>query len=766
MEMKSKEEIRDLVAEMLPEEKAALCSGADDWNTVAIDRLGIEACRVSDGPHGLRMPETDPEKIPDNHNMQAVSFPAECLSAASFDRKLLRQIGETLGKECQARGVQVLLGPGVNIKRSPLCGRNFEYFSEDPLLAGEMASAYVQGIQSEGVGACMKHYLANSQETRRTTISSEVDERTLREIYLPAFERTVKKAQPWAVMASYNRINGTYATENREYLTDVLRYEWGFDGCVMSDWGATHNRVKAVEAGCDLTMPSAKKTNAEIVEAMESGELEEILVNEACVDVLNMAQRGLSAKRGGKFDYEKDHNFCRRAAEESAVLLKNEDGVLPLERDKSAAFIGKFAVAPRYQGGGSSCINTKTVTSVMDLAEGMEHITYAPGYDGIYPDEKLIAEAEAAAKEADVAVIFAGLPANMETEGIDREHMCMPESHNALIAAVAKVQPNTVVVLYNGSPVEMPWADSVKGILEMYLPGEAVGEATMDLLYGDANPSGRLPETFPKRLEDNPSYLFYGGSRNKVEYREGVFVGYRYYESKKMDVLFPFGHGLSYTTFACSNLKLDREEMIPGELLTVTVDVTNTGDRAGKDVVQLYVAVKECEVPRPVKELRGFEKILLAPGETKTVTFTLDKRDFSYWNDEAHCFHMPEGVYEIQIGASAHEVLLSQEIRAKEEPLNLKITYDMTSLIGDVVKKPSGAAFLDSHLEEMVQGVIASGIAADTVGEMPDLSTMDHAQLSAMTKGMYGQTLSTLQMFLPGVQDFEWAQLLSQLNEE
>ena len=393
MEMKSKEEIRDLVAEMLPEEKAALCSGADDWNTVAIDRLGIEACRVSDGPHGLRMPETDPEKIPDNHNMQAVSFPAECLSAASFDRKLLRQIGETLGKECQARGVQVLLGPGVNIKRSPLCARNFEYFSEDPLLAGEMASAYVQGIQSEGVGACMKHYLANSQETRRTTISSEVDERTLREIYLPAFERTVKKAQPWAVMASYNRINGTYATENREYLTDVLRYEWGFDGCVMSDWGATHNRVKAVEAGCDLTMPSAKKTNAEIVEAMESGELEEILVNEACVNVLNMAQRGLSAKRGGKFDYEKDHNFCRRAAEESAVLLKNEDGVLPLERDKSAAFIGKFAVAPRYQGGGSSCINTKTVTSVMDLAEGMEHITYAPGYDGIYPNEKLIAEA-------------------------------------------------------------------------------------------------------------------------------------------------------------------------------------------------------------------------------------------------------------------------------------------------------------------------------------------------------------------------------------
>ena len=766
MEIKSKEEIRYLVADMLPEEKAALCSGADDWNTTTIERLGVEACRVSDGPHGLRMPETDPEKIPDNHNMQAVSFPAECLSAASFDRELLRQIGETLGKECQARGVQVLLGPGVNIKRSPLCGRNFEYFSEDPMLAGEMASAYVQGIQSEGVGACMKHYLANSQETRRTTISSEVDERTLREIYLPAFERTVKKAQPWAVMASYNRINGIFATEHREYLTDVLRYEWGFDGCVMSDWGATHNRVKAVAAGCDLTMPGANKTDGEIVEAMERDELEEVLVDEACVNVLTMVQRGLSAKRGGNFDYEKDHEFCRRAAAESAVLLKNENDVLPLTKDAKIAFIGKFAEEPRYQGGGSSCINTKTVTSVMDLAESMTNITYAPGYDGIYPDEKLITEAVAAAKEADVAVVFAGLPAHMETEGIDREHMSMPESHNALIAAVAKDQPKTVVVLYNGSPVEMPWADSVQGILEMYLPGEAAGEATMDLLYGDVNPSGRLPETFPKRLEDNPSYLFYGGSRNKVEYREGVFVGYRYYESKKTDVLFPFGHGLSYTTFSCNNLKLDREEMNPEELLTVTVDVTNTGERAGKDVVQLYVAVKDCEIPRPVKELRGFEKILLAPGETKTLTFTLDKRDFSYWNDEAHCFHMPEGVYEIQIGASAHEVLLAQEIRAKEEPLDLKITYDMTSLIGDVVKKPAGAAFLDSHLEEMVQGVIASGIAADTVGQMPDLTTMDHAQLSAMTRGMYGQTLSTLQMFLPGVQDFEWAQLLSRLNEE
>ena len=768
MKIRSEEEIRGLVAQMTLEEKASLCSGADDWNTTTIRRLGIDPCRLSDGPHGLRMPETDPEVIARTreHDMQSVSFPAECLSAASFDRTLLREIGRALGEECQARGVQVLLGPGLNIKRSPLCGRNFEYFSEDPLLAGEMGSAYVQGLQSRGVGACAKHYLANSQETRRTTSSSEVDERTLREIYMPAFERVVKDAKPWAIMASYNKINGTYATENRECLTGVLRGEWGFDGCVMSDWGATHNRVKAVAAGCDLTMPSATKTDHEIVEAVKSGALPEALVDEACVHVLTMASRGLEGKGGGTFDYDRDHAFCRRAAAESAVLLKNEDGVLPLDRKQEAVFIGDFAAHPRFQGGGSSHIHTRTATSAMDIAQAMEHVAFVSGYKGVEPDENLIAEAVEAAKTAKTAVIFAGLPNAMETEGIDRTHMCLPESHNALITAVAAVQPNTVVVLYNGSPVEMPWADDVKGILEMYLPGDAAGEATVDLLFGDANPSGCLPESFPKRLEDNPSYLFYIGSKNKVEYREGVYVGYRYYESKKLDVLFPFGHGLSYTDFAYSNLTVDRDVMNHEDTLTVTVDVTNTGARAGKEVVQLYVAVKDCEVPRPVKELRGFDKIALAPGETKTVTFMLDKRAFSYWNDEAHCFHMPEGTYEIQIGASAHKVLLAREIRAEEEPLDLKIVYEMTTLIGDVVKHPVGAKFLEDHIEDIARGVVASGIAAHVTGEELDLTSLSKEQLMGMTKGMYGQTLSVLQMFLPGVQDFEWAQLLSRLNEE
>ena len=618
-------DINAIISKMTLEEKARLCSGASEFTTEEIERLEIPAITMSDGPHGLRK-----EKADGDGGIPAVSFPAECAMASSFDRELVREIGRALGAQWQAADSQIILGPGVNIKRSPLCGRNFEYFSEDPLLSGEMGTAYVQGVQSQGVGTCVKHFLANSQESFRKTSSSEVDERTLREIYMPAFERVVKQAKPWSVMSSYNKINGTFATENREFLTDVLRKEWGFDGCVISDWCATHNRAAAVAAGTDLTMPGERQTDEKIVQAVQAGFMPEVLVDEACRNILQLVFRAAENRKGGAIDYEQGHEVCRKAAAESAVLLKNEGNLLPLCPEQKILFVGEFAAAPRYQGGGSSHVNTMNVTSAMKAVNRIPgvQVKFCQGCEGEHSDARLLEEAISGAQKADVVVVFAGLCASAETEGIDRRTMAMPESHNTLIRAVAAVQPNTVVVLHNGSPVEMPWVDDVKATLELYLGGEAVGEATVDLLFGRTNPSGRLAETFPKRLEDNPSYLFYIGTSNAVEYREGIYVGYRYYESKKMDVLFPFGHGLSYTDFQYSNLRVDRDIMHAEDTLKVAVDVTNAGDCFGKEVVQLYVAAEQCAILRPVKELRGFEKVALEPGETKTVEFTLSKRVF------------------------------------------------------------------------------------------------------------------------------------------
>lgn len=772
----NRERVKELVSKLTLEEKASLCSGATDWLTTAIERLDIPAGQMNDGPHGLRMPYEDEGKKGDR---PSVSLPAECAAAASFDRDLLYRIGEALGRECQARDVQMILGPGVNIKRSPLCGRNFEYLSEDPLLAGELGAAYVNGVQSQGVGACVKHFLANSQETRRMMSSSEVDERTMREIYMPAFETVVKKAEPWSIMASYNKINGTYATESRDYLTDVLRGEWGFDGMVVSDWGATHDRVKAVAAGCDLTMPGATNTDKEIVEAVKGGVLPEFLLDTAAENVIFFALRGNEAKKGGTFDFEADHETCVRAAKECAVLLKNDGDVLPIRAGQTVAFIGEFAKEPRFQGGGSSHIVTEHAVSPWDAAracgghgagsdtaaEGACTLTYARGYDGIAVNEELQAEAVETARRADVAVVFVGLPNMMETEGIDRTHMALPDSHNALVSAVAEAQPNTVVVLFNGSPVEMPWVNEVPSILEMYLPGEGVGEAVNGILSGDVNPSGHLPETFPLKLEDNPSYLYYIGNKKKVEYREGSFVGYRHYASKKQEVLFPFGHGLSYTTFSYDNLVVDKESFGADDEVKVSVDVKNTGAVAGKAVVQIYVGVKAVpDNPRPVRVLAEFAKVALEPGETRTVEFTLGKRAFAYWNEEAKCYHLAGGTYEVQVGLSAGEIVLAKEIVAEEEPLDIKIVYDMMSLVGDMVKHPAGKEFFESHMDDIIDGVIASGIAAHVAGDA--IENMPREQMRGMATGMYGQPIQTLCMFLPNVQDFEWVQLINRLNEE
>lgn len=582
--------IKELVSKMTLEEKASLCSGLDFWHTKGVERLGIPSEMVSDGPHGLRKQDDKADHLGINDSIQAVCFPAGCATASSFNRELVTKLGETLGEECQAENVSAILGPAMNIKRSPLCGRNFEYYSEDPLVSTEMAGALVHGVQSKHIGTSPKHFMANNQEYHRLTSSSEMDERTMREIYLASFEGMVKKEKPWTIMNAYNKLNGTYLCENKEMLTDVLRREWGFDGYVMTDWGAMNDRVEALKAGCNLEMPSCEgATDAEIVAAVQDGTLDESVLDKSCEEYLNVIFKYEENRdKNAVFQHEKDHETAREIEEECIVLLKNEDALLPLSADKKVAFIGKYAEKPRYQGGGSSHINSFKTESAMDAVEFLatvkkENITFAKGFDDVEDkvDEALAAKAVEAAANADVAVIFAGLPDSFESEGYDRKHLGMPNCQNALIEAVAEAQPNTIVVLHNGAPVEMPWLGKVKAVLEAYLGGQAVGGAVVNVLYGNANPSGRLAETFPLRIQDTPCYLNYGGEHDKSVYSEGIFVGYRYYTSKEMEVLFPFGYGLSYTTFSYGNLTVDKKEFKESEKLLVSVDVTNTGACTG-----------------------------------------------------------------------------------------------------------------------------------------------------------------------------------------
>ena len=536
-EKMEREKITELISKMTLEEKAGLCSGADFWHTKGIERLGIPSVMVSDGPHGLRKQEDEADHLGINDSIKAVCFPAGCATASSFDRNLLEELGEIIGNECQAENISTILGPAMNIKRSPLCGRNFEYYSEDPLVSSEMASAFVRGVQSKSVGTSPKHFMANNQEYHRMTSSSEMDERTMREIYLASFENMVKKEKPWTIMNSYNKLNGTYLCENKEMLSDILRDEWGFDGYVMTDWGAMNERVEALKAGCNLEMPaSGGKTDKEIVDAVRSGKLDEAVLDKRCEEFLNIIFRYIENRdETVVFDREQDHEKARHIEEECIVLLKNEDNILPLTPEQKTAFIGKYAAAPRFQGGGSSHINsfkTESALDALDTADGIkkENIIYAQGYDDLEDktDEEMLREAVEAAKSAETAIIFAGLPDSFESEGYDRTHMRMPQCQITLIEEVAKVQSNTVVVLHNGAPVEMPWIDKVKAVVEVYLGGQAVGGATVNVLYGNTNPSGHLAETFPIRVQDTPCYFTYGGEHDKSGYSEGVFVGYLY----------------------------------------------------------------------------------------------------------------------------------------------------------------------------------------------------------------------------------------------
>ncbi len=710
--MKQILDIDKLLMEMTLEEKASLCSGADFWHTKAVERLGIPAVMVSDGPHGLRKQEEEADHLGVAESIKAVCFPTASAMACSFNRELLQEVGAALGEECQAEDVAVLLGPGVNMKRSPLCGRNFEYYSEDPYLAGELGAAFVQGVQSQEVGVSLKHFAANNQEWRRFSISAQVEERPLREIYLAPFERIVKKARPWTLMCSYNRINGTYSCENEWLLNQVLRREWGFQGLVMTDWGAMNERVPALKAGLELEMPSTFGENDRLlVEAVQDGSLSMETLDRGVRRILELVDRSLSHRReNASYDKEEHHALAKRMALDSAVLLKN-DGILPLKREGNTAVIGLFAQNPRIQGGGSSHINCCRIDSALDALKDCPGITYAQGYrtDQDVIDEELEREAIQAASKADVAVIFAGLPDAFESEGYDRTHLDMPECQNHLIQAICQVQPKVAVVLHNGSPIRMPWLDKVSAVLEMYLAGQASGSAAVELLWGQANPSGKLAESFPLRLEDNPSYLNFPGTRTQVNYQEGIFIGYRYYDKKKMDVLFPFGFGLSYTSFQYGNMRLlvNGQEKASSAGLAVKdsdsmkllADVTNVGKLAGSETVQLYVKNGDCEEVRPEKELKGFSKVFLQPGETKTVSFPLDQRSFAYYSTRLPGWYAPSGEYQLLLGASSRDIRCCLPLTL-ENSASLPFVIDATTTCEDIARFARDAAPLEAMLEK------------------------------------------------------------------
>lgn len=707
--------ITELIDQMTLEEKASLCSGLDFWRTKGIERLGIPSVMITDGPHGLRKQKGDSDHLGLMDSVSATCFPSAAGMASSWDRELMRKVGIALGEECQAEEVAVLLGPGVNIKRSPLCGRNFEYFSEDPYLSSEMAANHIIGVQSQGVGTSLKHFAVNNQEHRRMTTDAVVDERTLREIYLASFEGAVKQGQPWTVMSAYNQVNGEFCSENSRLLTDILRDEWGHVGFVVSDWGAVNDRVDGLTAGLELEMPSTNGTSdLKIVEAVRSGKLAEEVLNDAVMRLLTVIFKAVEQrKEGATYDQEAHHQLAREVARESMVLLKNEDDLLPLAKSSNITLVGALAKTPRYQGSGSSRINPTKLEDIHEelckSAGSTANVVYLPGYvlgsDEV--DEGLLSKAVHAALQADVAIIVAGLPDRYESEGYDRTHLGIPANQIRLIEAIAAVQSKVVVVLSNGAAVEMPWIGSVKSVLEAYLGGQALGGAIADLLFGDANPCGKLAETFPQKLEHNPSYLFFPGEEDRVVYKEGIFVGYRYYDAVDRAPLFPFGHGLSYTSFSYSNLTVDMKEIVDVNTVQVSVSVTNTGHRAGKEIVQLYVRDVLSTVVRPQKELKGFIKVELQPGETKVVTFELDKRAFAYYNIDLKDWHVETGEFEILIGQSSAEITLRETIHV-ESTVNIKRTYTRNSTLGDIMEDPKGAAIVHELVKNSPLGAVAS----------------------------------------------------------
>ncbi len=667
----------EIVSKMSLEQKARFVSGFDYWHLEEAKELGLPKIMITDGPHGLRKQREDKKSsdgIGLGNSVPATCMPPAATSACSWDENLLREEGEALAEECLKEKVSVILGPGTNIKRAPVCGRNFEYFSEDPLLAGKMSASMINGCQSKGVGNSLKHFACNSQEAYRMVINEIIDERAIREIYFPAFEIAVKESQPWTIMNSYNRVNGVYSSQNDWLQNKVAREEWGFEGLFVTDWGASVDRVPGLYAGTDLEMPSSGALNTDrIIAAVKDGSLDESVLDErvdAVVDLIVKSKPALETEH--TYDVDAHHDVARRVAEGSMVLLKNDGAVLPLKEGQKVAVIGEMAKSPRYQGAGSSVINPTKLDNAYDclVAAGVD-ASYAQGYYKSAPTKKdknrkteaeLVSEAVAAAKAADVALVFVGLTEEFEAEGYDRENINIPDSHNALVAEIAKANPNTVVVLAGGSVVLMPWLSEVKALLNSGLGGQAGGAAVANILTGKVNPSGKIAETYPLSFEDNPVYGNYPGVPVVSEHKESVYIGYRYYDTAKKDVLFPFGFGLSYTTFEYSDLKLSASKINDTDTVDVTFKIKNTGEVDGAEIAQIYVADKESTIFRPIKELRAFTKVFLKAGEEKEVSLTLGKRAFAYYNINIGDWHVESGEFDILVGASSRDIKLSQTL--------------------------------------------------------------------------------------------------------
>ncbi|GAB3250531.1 glycoside hydrolase family 3 C-terminal domain-containing protein [Kineosporia babensis] len=689
-----------LVAQLTIEEKVTLLSGASLWNTPAVERLGIPASLLTDGPHGVRLQLDFGDHLGFNQSEPATAFPTAAATGSTWNPSLLQEMGEALGRESRSFGVDVLLGPGVNIKRSPLCGRNFEYFSEDPLLAGALGAAWVQGLQSQGVGASVKHFAANNQETERMRVSAEVDERTLREIYLPAFEHIVKTAQPATIMASYNRLNGVYVTENHWLLEEVLRDDWGFEGYVVSDWGAVSNPPKAVAGGTDLAMPAADGHADEVLAAVKNGELDESVVDRAVSRLLTVLDRLRAAQQAQEsFDRAKHHELARRIAAESTVLLVNRKQVLPLDVQDGGtlAVIGEFARSPRFQGAGSSHIVPTQVDNALDAVKAAtsREVVFSAGFllDGT-EDDALLAEAVETARNAANVVLFLGLPDRDESEGFDRTHIDLPAVQLALLQALTAVRDDVVIVLSNGSVVDLsPAIGKVGAILETWLGGQAGGSATADVLFGTAEPGGRLAETIPLSLADNPAHVNWPGTPQKVHYGERIYVGYRWYDATERNVAFPFGFGLSYTTFEISDVVVAVADPAAAKAVVSAV-VTNTGDRDGSEVVQIYVGDPKASVDRPVRELKAFAKVHLAPGEKRTLTFELGERDFAFWSPKG--WLVEPGEFTIDVATSSRD-FAAHEVITLEVP-SVVPDLDADSTLGDWLEHPTGAAVLHEHM--------------------------------------------------------------------
>lgn len=697
--------VQSILSSLTLEQKASLTSGADFWTTKEVP--GVGSIMLTDGPHGVRKQQASSDHLGIGDSVPATCFPPAVALGSSFDVELLTRVGGALGEEARAEGVGVLLGPGINIKRSPLCGRNFEYISEDPYLSGVLATALVNGLQSQGVGASLKHFAANNQETDRMRVSADIDERPLREIYLRGFQKVVEDAQPWTVMCSYNRINGVHTSQDPWLLTSVLRDDWGFNGLVVSDWGAVVDRVASVSAGLDLEMPSSGgRTDAELVAAVRSGSLDESVIDTAAgraIDLVLKAAEG--ADPNATYDQDAHHSLAREAAGASIVLLKN-DNVLPLERSASVAIVGELARTPRYQGAGSSQINPTRLENALDEIRALSDadVSFAPGYDndgGSTPD--LVAEAVSVASSAETVLLFLGVPAAQESEGFDREDLELPAAQKELVEAVLAANPRTVIVLSNGGVVRLSdFADRTPAIVEGWLLGQAGGGAIADVIYGVVNPSGRLAESIPLRLGDSPAHLNFPGEHGHVRYGEGLFVGYRWYDARDIRVSYPFGHGLSYTTFAYSNAAASAT----ATGVSVTVTVTNTGTRAGAEVVQVYMGLAASTVSRAPRELKGFAKVALAAGETREVTMQIGRNDLSYWDTRVSRWVVEGGDYTVSVGSSSRDIRGTATVDVAGDDVHIPLTAE--SSIGEVMAHPVAGPIIMQALSSSGAGGIMS----------------------------------------------------------